>query len=381
MATLPALLPSAEFRDALRRRGGETATRCFQCATCSAVCELAPMEAPFPRRQMLMAQWGMADRLAADPAVWLCHQCNDCTARCPREAHPGDVLQAVRSLVIERLSFPRFVGTAVANARATWPLLLGLPILFWALLLGALGRLDAPADFVAYEQIVPHGVLYAVFFPVAAWVLLASWISGRRFWSLLGAAQPRSGAFLANLFPPLGEIATHRRFGTCAAAKPRRTGHLALLWGFVGAAVTSGLLIVGIYIMHLEMPLSLGHPFKILGNISAILLVLGAVLLVTNRLRDGATSGVSTAFDTFFLTVVVLVIATGVVVEVARFVLSPQAALVLYVLHLSVILTLFLTFPYSKFAHMLYRTLAMVHERMTRPEPAAESGPVSASPE
>ncbi len=35
----------------------------------------------------------------------------------------------------------------------------------------------------------------------------------------------------------------------------------------------------------------------------------------------------------------------------------------LYVLHLGVVTTLFLTFPYSKFAHMLYRTLAMVHEQ------------------
>ncbi|MEW6366823.1 MAG: hypothetical protein AB1714_19520 [Acidobacteriota bacterium] len=36
----------------------------------------------------------------------------------------------------------------------------------------------------------------------------------------------------------------------------------------------------------------------------------------------------------------------------------------LYVVHLGVVLCLFITFPYSKFAHMLYRTLAMVHARM-----------------
>ena len=31
----------------------------------------------------------------------------------------------------------------------------------------------------------------------------------------------------------------------------------------------------------------------------------------------------------------------------------------------SVVLCLFLTLPYSKFAHIMYRTLAMTHERMS----------------
>ena len=58
-----------------------------------------------------------------------------------------------------------------------------------------------------------------------------------------------------------------------------------------------------------------------------------------------------------------LVIATGCVVEIARFVLPATAAAFIYTFHLGVVLTLFLTFPYSKFAHMLYRTLALVHQR------------------
>ena len=92
---------------------------------------------------------------------------------------------------------------------------------------------------------------------------------------------------------------------------------------------------------------------------------------VVNRLGDRKRLGAATAFDTFFLTVVLLVIATGVLAEVGRFLFSPALAVGIYVAHLGFILTLFLTFPYSKFAHLLYRTLAMVHERM-RTSPGTE---------
>ena len=40
----------------------------------------------------------------------------------------------------------------------------------------------------------------------------------------------------------------------------------------------------------------------------------------------------------------------------------------MYLVHLGSILSLFLTFPFSKFAHALYRTLAMAHERLVSDE-------------
>jgi quinone-modifying oxidoreductase subunit QmoC len=372
MAALSAVVPSTAFSEELRRRGGATVARCYQCATCSSVCELAPEDSPFPRRQMLWAQWGLADRLAAHPAVWLCYQCNDCTQRCPRDVRPGDVLQTVRALVIEMLAFPRFLGRLVGRAATTWPLLIGAPILFWVILLAAIGHLAVPHGPLVYGDFVPHWLIYAVFFPVAGWIGYAGWVSGRRLWSLLGDESPRTGSFLKHLVPVVTEIATHKRFASCEAARPRRLGHLLVLWGFVGAAITSGLLVVALYAFHTEMPLPLGHPFKVLGNVSGVLLVIGGVLLVSNRLNNNDRVGASTAFDTFFLVVVGGVIATGVLSEAGRLTFPAEFACALYVVHLGVVLSLFLTFPYSKFAHLLYRTLALVHVRMIAPPSSSE---------
>lgn len=364
---MTAIRPSADFRKKLRQRGGAEAFRCYQCATCSSVCELATPDRPFPRSQMLAAQWGLLDKLSGDAAVWLCHQCNDCTLRCPRDARPGDVMQVVRGLLVESLATPKIMGKLVGNAATTWPLLLGIPAAFWILVLYSLGSLHSitqEPEPLVYDTVVPHWLIYAVFFPMAGYILLAAGSSAYRFWQLLGQQSVRSGSFAQSFMSVVWDILFHRRFATCTTARPRRLGHLFLLWGFIGAAVTSGLIIVAMYIMHEPLPLPLMHPFKILGNVSAVFLVVGGGALVIGRIIDKEHAGTSTAFDSFFITVVVLVIASGVLVEVGRFVWVPELAVGLYICHLTAVTCLFITFPYSKFSHMLYRTLAMVHEHM-----------------
>jgi len=399
------LIPSKAFREQLAKRGGGTAARCFQCATCSSVCDLTKNGSLFPRRQMLASQWGLADRLVSDPGVWLCHQCNDCNVKCPRDAKPGDVMQSVRALAVENLAAPRFVGKLVGNAGRTWPILLGVPLLIWFAVLGLtvgfhvpeptndkiihdhavvslVGEAQASEGTAAgtivkggetrlvYEEFVPHKLIYSVYFTTAGLVLLAIIISGVRFWRLLGMHGPRSGSFLANLMPVLGEIGTHKRFGNCTATSTRRWAHFGLLWGFVGAALTSALLIVAMYISKTPLPLEQVHPYKILGNVSAVFLVVGVIWLVINRFGDPVRAGISRAFDLFFLSIVLLVVITGVLAEIGAFALTPALAVGIYFIHLGAVLCLFLTFPYSKFAHMVYRTLAMVHERMAEPRNA-----------
>lgn len=365
MASHPVVIPSREFRAELHKRGGETATRCYQCATCTSVCELAPDDEPFPRREMLWAQWGLADRIAADPGVWLCHQCNDCTTRCPRDAKPGDVMAVARSMAVEKLAFPGFMGTIVGKASITWPLLLGAPFAFWIIVLYLIHGFTIPEKLVAFHQFVPLWLIYLVFFGVTGAVGLAMLISGVRFWKLLGTSGKRSGSFIGKLIPAAIEVATHSRFGKCGTAKPRRWGHFALMWGFVLAALASGLIIVYMYVLKEELPVPFWHWMKIVGNVGAIFLLVGAFLLLVNRLRPDKAAGASTAYDNFFLAVVILVVATGILAEAGRLTMDAGLACWIYLIHLTSVLALFVTFPYSKFAHLVYRTLAMVHEKMT----------------
>jgi len=400
------IIPSADFRKRLRDQGGDTAARCYQCATCTSVCELTTEGSLFPRSQMLKSQWGLADDLAGDAGVWLCHQCNDCTARCPRDAKPGDVLQTIRALAIEELSTPRFMGKLVGNAAKTWPLLIGLPILLWIGIIFMDNGFTVPEptnmkiihastdlSFVdaayaqdeghtaaadshgvqhvegnetrlVYEELVPHPYIYVVFSTAFFLALGAVMVSAVKFWKLIGRNGDRKGSFIGSFLPVLAEIGSHKRFGSCEASSSRRWAHFCVLWGFLGAAFASGLLVISLYITKDPLPLEQTHPYKIIGNISMLLLIVGGLWLFINRLTDPEKTGASKAYDMFFLSLVVTVIMTGALTQLGAFVFPPLVASIIYVVHLGSILTLFLTVPFSKFAHMIYRTLAMVHERM-----------------
>lgn len=118
--------PDLDFIKYMKSAGGDTLKKCYQCATCSVVCPLSDDKKPFPRKEMIWAQWGLKDKLVADADVLLCHQCGDCTAYCPRGAKPGDVLGAIRAYMYTHYGFPSGLAKMVSNP-SMLPMTVGLP--------------------------------------------------------------------------------------------------------------------------------------------------------------------------------------------------------------------------------------------------------------
>lgn len=356
MADALTFQPDREFiREVMQSSGGDM-KKCFQCATCSSVCSLSTEARPFPRQQILEAQWGMGRRLMGDPAIWLCHDCGDCTARCPRGAHPSETMAAIRTAVIRRLAFPRFMGNVVAM-RENGVLLLVLS----ALALLAITVLPAPHPGIhplIFAEMFPKARLEPLFFAASGLAVLALSMSAMRFAALLRSSGA-DGPILRSLLPALFEVIRHRRFSSCSTGRARRAGHLFVLSAFLGLAVMGTVVGVGSMVGVIDTPIPILHPLKIFANLCALSLVTGAALLLWNRLTNDEKRAESTFCDWYFLILLGGAGVTGILSEVLRLEQAENWMFFVYYVHLTLVLTLILSSPYSKFVHFLYRTMAM----------------------
>ena len=92
---------------------------------------------------MIYAQWGIKEKLINSMDPWLCFHCNDCQDMCPREAKPGDVMAAIRNMIIANVSVPSIIGKATQTLSGSLILLL-IPIILLAIVIlginGGLGK-------------------------------------------------------------------------------------------------------------------------------------------------------------------------------------------------------------------------------------------------
>ncbi|MBN2226182.1 MAG: quinone-interacting membrane-bound oxidoreductase complex subunit QmoC [candidate division Zixibacteria bacterium] len=384
MASGKVMEPDVNLIRDVKKAGGDTLKRCYQCATCSVVCNLSPQEKPFPRKEMLWAQWGMTDKLAADPDIWLCHQCNDCSINCPRGARPGDVLAAIRTYIYKKFAFPSFMGKALANPTAL-PFLFLVPVLILIACIYFSAPLDANGQFVFltgsqidYNLFLPHSTVDALFVFGNILIFLFAAIGFNRFWKGLKAGGHDSQlSFVGALIKTIAEIISHKSFNQCDTNKSRSIWHMVLFFGFIGSMITTGLVFILIFIPHylhewkifdiyiLPMPpIELPSPIKIIGALSGVALMVGGAMLVIRRWSNRDEVGANGYADYLFLYVMFVVGLTGMLSWIFRsYVGVPMLAYVTYFVHMVFVYFLLWYMPYSKFAHMIYRTLAMVYAR------------------
>ena len=127
--------------------------------------------------------------------------------------------------------------------------------------------------------------------------------------------------------------------------------------------LTAGLAVGALVLFDLT-PIPLFHPIKILGNLSGISMVVGCIIFTIHRLKTKSEKGSTTYNDWLLIVFIFLVAFTGLLTQSMRLMETPFLAYNIYFIHMVFIFFLLWYAPYSKLAHMFYRTLAMVYLKM-----------------
>ena len=225
---------------------------------------------------------------------------------------------------------------------------------------------------------MPHGAMVAIFGAAFLYSLFALAMGFRLFWKDMGTAID-----IRSLWDAMRDAGQLRYLDGGGVGcmndddKPRdrrRLYHHLTFYGFWLCFASTSVATIYAYGFNWHAPYPIYDLPVLLGTIGGIGLVIGPIgLLFAKRQRDPAMAvGGQSGMDTGFILMLLLTSVTGLLLLVLR---ATPAMGTLLALHLGFVFGFFVTMPYSKFVHGIYRFGALVkyaHERRTHTGSASE---------
>jgi citrate/tricarballylate utilization protein len=315
----------------------------------------------------------------------LCHNCGACYHACqyapPHEFAvnvPRSMAQ-VRAQTYADYAWPSALGALYKRNGLTVALALAgglaLFLVLAVMLQGALFHKPLAGNFYA---IFPHNLLVSMFLPIFAFVVLALSIGVRQFWKSVthtddtGQISSSAAAEAASDVLKLKYLDGGHGQGCNneddAWTLRRKRFHHATFYGFMLCFASTSVGTIYHYYFKWQAPYALNSLPVLLGTVGGIGLLIGPVgLLWLNLRRDPNTSDVSQKpMDLGFIALLFLTSLTGLALMWWRD--TAWLALLLAV-HLGVVMALFVTLPYGKFAHGVFRSAALLKWAIEKRQP------------
>ncbi|MBN2032639.1 MAG: 4Fe-4S dicluster domain-containing protein [Deltaproteobacteria bacterium] len=359
----------------LRQYGEFNVQNCFSCGHCTAVCNLVQPGESFPRRVIRYAQLGLRDQLAATKAVWSCYYCGDCTLSCPRQATPGQLMEAARRYFIVHWDITTLSRRFYTSPRFMWVSTTVMAVILGFLFLATGG--DVVSKRLALFEFMSYDFLHYLGIAVIALVALLMMINAGNMAFHVMRVLPKTPATGPILWirdallackDILDDMTIQSRFSKCRgneseASLPwylsRRVIHLCIMWGFLGllGATTFDFIFKepGSYV-------PLYYPGRLLGTVAGIPVLYGTSvsLWLRKNHRGGASFERTMLSDWFFLWLLWVTTITGYITEVAVYL--PRGSILgygIFLIHVILAIELILILPFTKFSHVIYRPVAL----------------------
>lgn len=339
-------------------------TLCNSCRYCEGVCAVFPaMEL---RRDFHDADLNYLSNL--------CHSCGACFHDCQfSPPHEFDVnvpvtLAQVRADSYASYAWPAPLSGLFKRNGLAIGLIAALSVAVF--IAGFVGWHDSSVLFAthtgpgAFYKLMPHNAMVLLFGAAFLYAIVAAALSVRTFWRDIGGGS-NAGGSLWQAMKDAGSLRYLDGGGAgCmnendAPVDNRKLYHHFTFYGFLLCFAATSVATLWHYLFDRQAPYPWWDAPVVLGTLGGIGLLIGPVGLLAAKfkrdpqLRDDARFGMETAF----LAMLFLTSLTGLLLLVLR--VTPAMGILLAI-HLGVVFALFITMPYGKFMHGLYRFAALM---------------------
>jgi citrate/tricarballylate utilization protein len=304
----------------------------------------------------------------------LCHDCRACYYACmyspPHEfaVNIPQIMAAVRPVSYRSWSWPAFLARSFTDRGRRIRILLtviAIVIVSSVFLIPTDHLFSRHLGPGAFYQIVPYLAMV-----IPAILLFLYWMG---IWSRGTAGfvsdvpiAPSSGlrvlakaAIAAIGLKYLGGGGPGCTYPEQRPSSSRRFYHLLVFWGFLSDLASTCAAAIYQDVLHRQPPYQLSSLPVVLGSLGGVALIIGTAGLIYLKMRSDPAPAAKRTYgmDYAFLVTLGLAALSGMLTLIVR---TTQFLGSLLILHLALVAALFLTAPYGKFVHALYRSLALI---------------------
>jgi citrate/tricarballylate utilization protein len=335
---------------------------CNACRYCEGFC------AAFPAMTRRL-EFGKAD---IHYLANLCHNCGACLHACqyaPPHEFAINVPRAMAQVRVQTYAdyaWPAALGALYQRNGLTVALALASCLaLFLVLAVAVNGTLLHQPLAGNFYAIFPHNLLVSMFAPVFLFAALALGLGVRRFWRDVSPGSASTPAVLEATGSALrlkyldGGHGDGCNEADDAFTLARRKFHHLTFYGFMLCFAATSVATIYHYVFKWQAPYAITSLPVLLGTVGGIGLLLGPAGLLWLNLRRHPLHGdaAQKPMDRGFIALLFLTSLTGLALLIWR---DSAAMGLLLAVHLGVVMALFLTLPYGKFAHGIFRSAALL---------------------
>ncbi len=373
----------------IRKYGHFDTSACYQCGSCTIVCDLADNSVSFPRKMLRYGLFGLKKLLRGSVEPWICYYCGDCSTSCPRETEPGEAMMTLRRYLTAQYDWTGL--SAKLYKSKIWEL--GALFVVSAFMSFLIWYFHGPlvTERVELNTFAPPHLVHT--FDLILFAVLASFLVSnafRMYWFIMhqgskagifdilrGFREDGFGyvehngekirislrMFLAEAKTFIVNFATQKLFLSCKKNFGRWFKHMLLVSGYLLMLI---LVVVLLMWFQTDNIYPLSHPQRWLGYYATAVLLFATIEILIGRFRKREQIHKFSDFsDWMFPILLFLTTVTGILVHIFRYMGLPLATYYIYAIHLTIaVAMLVVEVPFGKWAHMLYRPLGIYFKKV-----------------